>query len=214
MKKYDEIIDRVIELYPGRECELNFSSPYQLLVAVILSAQCTDKRVNKVTKDLFKVAPTPELMLELGEEKLKKIIFSCGFYNNKAKNILSCSNDLIKNYDGQVPNDFEKLCNLAGVGEKTASVVLATAFNIPAFAVDAHVFRLSKRLNLANEKNPHDTMMTLKKRISESRWSAGHFSLVLHGRYVCFSRNPNCNDCTLKDVCKYYKTKEKGKSYV
>lgn len=209
MKKYDEIIDRVIKLYPDRKCELNYNSPYQLLVAVILSAQCTDKRVNAVTAELFKVASTPEQMLELGEEKLKKYIYSCGFYNNKSKNILACSKELIETFGGQVPREFKLLCNLAGVGEKTASVVLATAFNVPAFAVDTHVFRLSKRLNLANEKTPHDTMLKLKKRISRSRWSDGHFALVLHGRYMCFARNPNCEDCSLKDVCKYYKTKEK-----
>ena len=211
MKKYDEIIDRVIKLYEGRGCELNFETNYQLLVAVILSAQCTDKRVNEVTKSLFQVAPTPEAMLKLGEEKLKKYIYSCGFYNNKAKNILSASKDLVENYSSVVPSDFDSLVSLAGVGEKTASVVMAVAFNKPAFAVDTHVYRLSKRLGLANEKDAHKTMLTLKKRISEDRWSAGHFALVLHGRYCCYARNPDCANCVLGDICKYIK-KEKQKN--
>ena len=205
MKKYDAIIDRVIELYSGRECELEYNSPYQLLIAVILSAQCTDKRVNQVTRELFKVASTPREMLALGEAKLKKLIYSCGFYNNKAKNIMEASRDLIERFDSVVPSNFDLLVSLAGVGEKTASVVLATAFNVPAFAVDTHVFRLSKRLGLADEKNPHDTMLKLKSRISKDRWSNGHFALVLHGRYCCYARNPNCKECKLLDICKYYK---------
>lgn len=209
MKKYDEIIDKVIALYKGRGCELNFNNEYQLLVAVILSAQCTDKRVNEVTKELFKVASTPEDMLALGESKLKKYIYSCGFYNNKAKNILSASADLVSRFNSVVPNTFEELVSLAGVGEKTASVVLATAFNKPAFAVDTHVFRLSKRLGLADEKNEHNTMVKLKSRISKDRWSEGHFALVLHGRYCCYARNPNCKLCPLVDICKYYKKENK-----
>lgn len=209
MKKYDTIIDRVIALYPDRECELKFATPYELLVAVILSAQCTDKRVNLVTKELFKVANTPEKMLGLGEEQLKRIIYSCGFFNNKAKNIIAMSSDLIENYGGVVPNDFDKLVQLVGVGEKTASVVLSTAFDVPAFAVDTHVFRLSKRLGLADEKDAHLTMLKLKQRISENRWSDGHFALVLHGRYCCYARNPNCENCKICDVCKYY-LKNKG----
>lgn len=209
MKKYDAIIDKVIALYPDRECELKYATPYELLVAVILSAQCTDKRVNVVTQELFKVANTPESMIKLGEEKLKNIIRSCGFFNNKAKNIIAMSVDLVQNYDGVVPSEFEKLVMLAGVGEKTASVVLSTAFNIPAFAVDTHVFRLSKRLGLADEKDAHLTMLKLKQRISKDRWSDGHFALVLHGRYCCFARNPNCKNCALCGDCKYY-LKNKG----
>ena len=209
MKKYDDIIDRVIALYPGRECELEYDSPYQLLVAVILSAQCTDKRVNLVTRNLFKVAGTPEEMLKLGEDGLKKYIFSCGFYNNKAKNIMIATRDLVDKFNGEVPSLFNDLVSLAGVGEKTASVILATAFKVPAFAVDTHVFRLSKRLGLASESNPHNAMVVLKKRISEDRWIDGHFSLVLHGRYCCYSRNPNCEKCPLTDICKYYKQTRK-----
>ena len=117
--------------------------------------------------------------------------------------------DLIENHNGIVPDNFEQLVSLAGVGEKTASVVLATAFKLPAFAVDTHVFRLSKRLGLADEVNAHKTMLTLKKRISEDRWSAGHFALVLHGRYCCYARTPNCDNCAVKDVCKYFKNKDK-----
>lgn len=205
MKKYDEIIDRVISLYTGTKCELEYENPYQLLVAVILSAQCTDKRVNEVTKELFKVIKTPQDMMKFGIDNLKKSIYSCGFYNNKAKNIMEASADLIDKYNGKVPADFDKLISLAGVGEKTASVVLSTAFNVPAFAVDTHVFRLSKRLGLADEKTAHDTMVTLKSRISKDRWSDGHFALVLHGRYCCYARNPNCAECKIKDCCEFYK---------
>lgn len=205
MKKYDEIIDRVISLYTGTKCELEYENPYQLLVAVILSAQCTDKRVNEVTKELFKVIKTPQDMMKFGIDNLKKSIYSCGFYNNKAKNIMEASADLIDKYNGEVPADFDKLVTLAGVGEKTASVVLSTAFNMPAFAVDTHVFRLSKRLGLADEKTAHDTMVTLKSRISKDRWSDGHFALVLHGRYCCYARNPNCAECKIKDCCEFYK---------
>ncbi len=205
MKKYDEIIDRIISLYTGTKCELEYENPYQLLVAVILSAQCTDKRVNEVTKELFKVIKTPQDMMKFGIDNLKKSIYSCGFYNNKAKNIMEASADLIDKYNGEVPADFDKLISLAGVGEKTASVVLSTAFNMPAFAVDTHVFRLSKRLGLADEKTAHDTMVTLKSRISKDRWSDGHFALVLHGRYCCYARNPNCAECKIKDCCEFYK---------
>lgn len=210
MKKYDEIIEKVIALYPDNKCELNYNSPYELLVAVILSAQCTDKRVNQVTTELFKVASTPQKMLDLGLENLKKIIFSCGFYNNKAKNIISMSEDLINRFNSVVPSRLSDLVSLSGVGEKTASVVLSTAFGVPAFAVDTHVFRLSKRLGLADEKTPHDTMIKLKSRISEKNWSSGHFALVLHGRYCCYARNPNCLNCSLQSDCKYYKRKNKN----
>lgn len=211
MKKYDEIIDQVIALYPGQTCELEYSSPYQLLVAVILSAQCTDKRVNQVTRELFKLAPTPQKMLELGEAKLKTAIYSCGFYNNKSKNIMLMTKDLVDRFSGLVPEEFDDLVSLAGVGEKTASVVMAVAFNKPAFAVDTHVFRLSKRLGLADEVDAHKTMLKLKKRISEDRWSSGHFALVLHGRYCCTARNPHCDECKINTICKEYnkrKTKE------
>ena len=211
MKKYDDIVDRVIKLYPNRTCELVYDSPYQLLVAVILSAQCTDKRVNLATEKLFKVAGTPLEMIALGENNLKKYIYSCGFFNNKAKNIMEMTQEILDKFDGEVPCDFDDLVNLSGVGEKTASVVLATAFNVPAIAVDTHVFRLSKRLGLADEKDPHRTMQTLKKRLSADRWSSGHFALVLHGRYCCYSRKPNCEACELKDICKYYKKNTKGK---
>ena len=130
------------------------------------------------------------------------------FIINKAKNILALSENLVARFSSIVPRDFDSLVSLAGVGEKTASVVLATAFNEPAFAVDTHVFRLSKRLGLAEEQNEHKTMLKLKSRISKDRWSEGHFALVLHGRYCCYARNPNCKECPLSDICKYFK---KGK---
>jgi len=148
-----EIINAVNELYENPKCELMFSSNYELLVAVILSAQCTDKRVNQVTSELFKEYNTPEKMITLSQDELEQKIHSCGFFHNKAKHILEASKDLIEKYDGEIPNDKQKLKNLAGVGEKTANVVLATAFNVPAIAVDTHVFRVSNRLGLANSKD-------------------------------------------------------------
>ncbi|MBP3630192.1 MAG: endonuclease III [Clostridia bacterium] len=196
-----DLVKRLIDYYPKSKCELDYSSNYELLVAVILSAQCTDKRVNIVTKELFEVANTPEKMLLLGEEKLKHIIKPCGFYNNKAKNIISASKDLVSSYHSVVPNTREELMKLSGVGEKTASVVLAVAFGVPAIAVDTHVFRLSKRLKLANKKTPTETMHALEKLLPKAMWSDGHFALVLHGRYVCKAIKPNCGECLINDKC-------------
>jgi endonuclease-3 len=154
-----------------------------------------------VTRELFKYAKTPEQMLELGEERLKEIIKPCGFFNNKAKNILEASMCLVKNFNSIVPKTREELLSLSGVGEKTASVVLAVAFGVPAIAVDTHVFRLSKRLRLANKKTPTETMHALEKLLPQDMWSDGHFALVLHGRYVCKAIKPNCDECIIKEIC-------------
>lgn len=206
MKKYDEIVKRLINTYPTDKCALNYSTSYELLVAVVLSAQCTDKRVNEVTKELFKIANTPKQMVALGEEGLYERIKSCGLGKSKAKNIIKASEDLLVKYNCEVPASFDELCSLAGVGEKTASVVLAVAFNVPAFAVDTHVFRVSNRIGLASEKSPHTTMVKLKSRINKDLWIDGHYALVLHGRNVCFARKPNCAECCIKESCKYYKS--------
>lgn len=196
-----EIVQKLIDHYPKDACALNFTSAYELLVAVILSAQCTDKRVNIVTSELFKVANTPEKMLSLGESELKKYIHSCGFYNNKAKSIISASEDILTRFGGEVPKTREELVTLSGVGEKVASVVLSVWFKEPAIAVDTHVFRLSKRLGLANENTPDKTMLALEKLLPKDMWRDGHYAIVLHGREVCKAQKPNCKNCFISEIC-------------
>lgn len=202
-RKIDIILDYFNTQFPNARCELEYDSPYQLLVAVILSAQCTDKRVNMVTKELFKVAPTPEKMLELGENKLKQIIHSCGFYNNKAKSIISATKSIIDNFKGQIPNNMQELSSLSGVGRKTANVVLAEAFNQPAIAVDTHVLRVSKRLGLTNESStPDKCEQDLLKLVPSIKQAKFHIQTVWFGRYHCKSLNPQCENCKLKSICK------------
>ena len=203
-----EIIKAVDELYVNPKCELVFSSNYELLVAVILSTQCTDKRVNQVTSVLFKEYNTPEKMITLSQEQLEEKIRSCGFFHNKAKHILDCSKDLLDKYNGEIPSNKKQLMALAGVGEKTANVVLATAFNVPAIAVDTHVFRVSNRLGLAKSKDVLKTQKQLEKVLPKDKWIKFHYALVLHGRYVCKSQRPNCETCGLKEYCEFYKKKK------
>jgi endonuclease-3 len=179
-------------------------------VAVILSAQCTDKRVNIVTKELFAVANTPEKMINLGIERLKEIIKPCGFFNNKAKSIINASASLIEKFNSIVPKTREELLSLSGVGEKTASVVLAVAFGVPAIAVDTHVFRVSNRLGLANATTVEKTQRDLEKNIPREKWIKLHYALVLHGRYVCKAIKPQCENCGLKELCKHYKKQIKS----
>ena len=210
-KEILEIVKAVDELYSDPKCELEFTSNYELLVAVILSAQCTDKRVNIVTRELFKDYSTAFKMITLSQAELEEKIRPCGFFHNKAKHILECSKELVNKYNGEVPSDKEKLKALAGVGEKTANVVLSMAFNIPAIAVDTHVFRVSNRLGLANAKTVEKTQKALERNIPKDKWIKFHYSLVLHGRYVCKSQRPNCEDCKLASCCKFYKTKNKNK---
>ena len=206
-----EIIDDVNQLYENPKCELMFSSNYELLVAVILSAQCTDKRVNQVTRELFKEYNTPEKMITLSQDELENKIRSCGFFHNKAKHVLDASKDLIDRFEGKIPSNKDDLKSLAGVGEKTANVVLATAFGVPAIAVDTHVFRVSNRLGLANSKDVFKTQKQLEKNLPKDMWIKFHYALVLHGRYVCKSQNPNCKECKLNKNCKFFK---KGENYV
>lgn len=191
-----------------RGCELNYGSIFELLVAVILSAQCTDKRVNSVTKELFKKYNKPEDFVNLSTEELEKLIFSCGFYKNKAKNIKKMSKDLIEKYNGEVPSTIEELMALSGVGRKTANVVLSEGFKKNAFAVDTHVFRVSHRLSLSKAKTADKTEFDLKQVFDENLWSEIHFYMVLFGRYICKSQRPKCEECKLKQYCQYYKEKK------
>ena len=181
--------------------ELKFNSDYQLLVAVILSAQCTDKRVNIVTAELFKRYDTAEKMAKISQSELERYIFSCGFYKNKAKNIIAMSKTLVGNYGGQVPEDFETLQSLPGVGRKTANVVTSVAFHKPAIAVDTHVFRVSNRIGLVSADNPYDTEMQLRALIDINDWSRTHHYLIYLGRDVCKAGKADCQNCILKDVC-------------
>lgn len=204
-EKTQKILKELASLYPDAQPALKFKSPYELLVAVILSAQCTDERVNKVTEVLFKEHNTPEKMLKLSQEQLEKYIFSCGFYHNKAAHILSASRDILDKFDGVVPNTLDQLKTLAGVGQKTANVVYAVAFGGDAIAVDTHVFRVSNRLGLAEGKTPAKVEEGLCKAIPKSEWSKAHHYLIYHGRRVCHSQRPDCENCTLKNLCNFYK---------
>ena len=204
MDKAQKILKELSSLYPDAQPALKFSSPYELLVAVILSAQCTDERVNKVTEVLFKEHNTPQKMLTLSEEELEKYIFSCGFYRNKAMHILSASKDILEKFDGKVPSTLEELKTLAGVGQKTANVVYAVAFGGDAIAVDTHVFRVSNRLGIAQGKTPAKVEEGLREAIPQSEWSKAHHYLIYHGRRVCHSQRPDCKNCTLKSFCNFY----------
>ena len=198
-----EFIEYLQELFPEAKCELHFSSTYELLVAVILSAQCTDKRVNVVTEELFKKYNTPQKMLTLSQQELETKIHSCGFYHNKAKNILSASKDILEKHNGQVPQDYDKLLSLAGVGRKTANVVSSNAFSANVIAVDTHVLRVSNRLGFTKSQNPNICERDLTKRFKNDL-GVLHHRMVLFGRYYCKAIKPECETCKLKDKCKFY----------
>ncbi|MBQ7453117.1 MAG: endonuclease III [Clostridia bacterium] len=207
VKNRDELIIQLNKVYEDAECELNFNSTFELLVAVILSAQCTDKRVNIVTSELFKKYNTPKDFANMAQSELEGYIHSCGFFRNKAKNIISCAKDIVVRFGGVVPSGKAELKSLAGVGEKTANVVLATAFKTPAIAVDTHVFRVSRRLGIARGKNPKQVQESLEKNVDRALWSKTHYALVLHGRYVCKARKPECEKCEFNNLCEYYNKK-------
>lgn len=209
MKKSDKqaALAVLAQLYPDAKPALIYSTPYELLVAVILSAQCTDERVNKVTAVLFERYSTPQAMITLSQAELERYIFSCGFYRMKAEHILSASRDIIEKYGGEVPDTVEALMGLAGVGKKTANVVYSVAFGGAAIAVDTHVFRVSNRLGLAKGKTPEEVEKGLNKAIPKEDWAKAHHWLIYHGRRVCHSRNPQCESCTLRSVCDFGKKK-------
>ncbi len=204
----NEVLSELARLYPDAKPALEFRSPYELLVAVILSAQCTDERVNKVTRALFEKHAAPRDMLSLSQEELEKYIYSCGFYHNKAQHILSATRDILEKFGGEVPATLEDLRTLAGVGRKTANVVYAVAFGGDAIAVDTHVFRVSNRLGLAHANTPEKTEQQLMAAIPKDDWSKAHHWLIFHGRRVCHSQKPDCANCTLAKKCEFYqKTK-------
>ena len=204
------ILQILSELYPDARPALRYKTPFELLIAVILSAQCTDKRVNEVTEKLFARANTPEAIAAMSQEELISYIYSCGFYNNKSKNILSAAKDIVERYGGEVPRDHAELKTLAGVGQKTANVVWSVAFGGDAIAVDTHVFRVSNRLGLAHSKDVFGTEEDLKRAIPKELWSRAHHWLIYHGRQVCSSRKPKCESCPLRPCCAYDKNREKS----
>lgn len=205
MKKAVEVIKLLEIMYPNAHCELDYTTPFELLIATILSAQCTDKRVNQVTKVLFENYNTPEAIISMGEEKLQEAIKSCGFYNNKSKNILGACQKILNEFGGEVPNTIEDLIKLPGVGKKTANVVGSNAYGIPAIAVDTHVFRVSKRIGIAQGENPDQVEESLMKNLPKKYWILGHHLLIFHGRYQCTARSPKCESCGISKYCTYYK---------
>ena len=196
------------ETYRGAVPQLKFDSPFELFIAVILSAQCTDKRVNIVTQELFPLANTPEKILQLGQARLEEIIKPCGLSRSKSKNIVASSKILLETYGGKVPSDFDTLIKLPGVGRKTANVVTSVAFKNPAIAVDTHVFRLANRMKLAEGKTPLEVERGLQQIIPRDKWSDAHHWLIWHGREVCRARNPKCESCPLSKICPSSGTKD------
>lgn len=206
---------RALEIFeatmPVAETELHYGNPYQLLVAVILSAQCTDKRVNMVTPALFEAYPTPDDMAKASPEEIFQYVKSVSYPNNKSRSLAGMARMLVEEYGGEVPSDIDKLMALPGVGRKTANVILAVVYNQAAMAVDTHVFRVSERIGLTtNSKTPLSTEKALMRNIPEELIPKAHHWLILHGRYVCKARKPECLDCALKGVCRYYQKSVKS----
>jgi len=206
-KKFVEYFEREM---PVAETELDFNSTYELIVAVILSAQCTDKRVNIITPAFLEKYQTPRILADDEPENVFQFIKTCSYPNNKAKHLVGMARVLMSDFNGIVPDNLEDLQKLPGVGRKTANVILSVAFNKPAMAVDTHVFRVSARIGLTKgAKTPLDTELQLVKHIPEALIHKAHHWLILHGRYVCMARKPLCEQCGLSDICKHYNTKKK-----
>ncbi|MDX9853852.1 MAG: endonuclease III [Tenuifilaceae bacterium] len=204
-ERFEKVIAYFKENMPVAETELDHTSPYELIVATILSAQCTDKRVNMLTPAFFKKFPTPNVLANATVEDIFELIKSCSYPNNKAKNILGMAKKLVEEFNGVVPQSVDDLQKLPGVGRKTANVVASVAFNAPALAVDTHVFRVSRRIGLTqNAKTPLETEKQLVEHIPQELLPIAHHWLILHGRYVCIARKPNCEACGIKKLCKEY----------
>lgn len=203
--KTKELLDNLDIMIPDPRCELDYTKDYELLIATVLSAQCTDARVNKVTKVLFSKYDINSLA-NASLQSIEKIIYSCGNYKKKSLYLINIAKSLVKDFNGSVPNDREYLENLPGVGRKTTNVVLSNLFNVPAIAVDTHVDRVSKRLGLAKKEDiVYNVEKKLMNKLPKSKWSRTHHQLVLFGRYICKSQNPECNRCLFKDKCIYHK---------
>ncbi len=202
-ERYEGVLSRFAEAMPEAKTELQYTDPFSLLVAVILSAQCTDKRVNMITPPLLEAYPTPEAMAEATQEDIFEYIKSVSYPNNKAKSLVGMAQALVKEFGSKVPDDMDSLLKLPGVGRKTANVILSVVFEKSAMAVDTHVFRVSERIGLTTgSKNPLTTERTLVKYIPEDLVPKAHHWLILHGRYVCKARKPECLDCIVRDYCR------------
>ena len=206
-ERFKKVIDYFTEHMPVAETELEYTNPYELIVAVILSAQCTDKRVNMITPNFYRTFPDPYALSAASREEVLDLIKSCSYPNNKAKHLIGMAKDLVEKYDGLVPDTLEELQTLPGVGRKTANVVLSVVFEKPAMAVDTHVFRVSRRLGLTRgAKNPYEAELQLIQHIPEDKIPLAHHWLILHGRYTCTARKPKCTECGLTHLCDYYAT--------
>ena len=204
-ERYKKIIDYFSEHQPNAETELHYKDPYQLLVAVILSAQCTDKRVNMVTPALFKAFPVPEVMAAASSAEIFQYIKSISYPNNKANHLVGMAKMLMSDFKGEIPSDIDDLQRLPGVGRKTANVIASVVFKKPTMAVDTHVFRVAARLGLTtNSTTPFETEKQLVKYIPKDKIAIAHHWLILHGRYICLARSPKCDICPLQKFCKYY----------
>lgn len=208
-ERFEKVIDYFSKHHPVAETELRYDNPYQLLVAVILSAQCTDKRVNMVTPALFKAFPVPEVLAVASPGEVFEYIRSISYPNNKAKHLVGMAKMLVNDFKGIVPSEIEQLMKMPGVGRKTANVIASVVYDKPAMAVDTHVFRVSNRLGLTNSKTPLETERQLIKYIPADKIAIAHHWLILHGRYVCVARNPKCAICELKKYCKYFESLQK-----
>lgn len=197
------VLDKLENTYAGTKTALNYNSPFELLVAVILSAQCTDERVNVVTARLFPRLNTPEKMGALTLEEMEAEIRDCGLYHSKAKNILAACHMLVEKFDSKIPDTIETLMELPGVGQKTANVVASIIYKVPAIAVDTHVFRVSHRLGLAKGKDPLETEKELQKAIPKEKWSDAHHWFIWHGRKICKARKPLCSECVVVEECPF-----------
>ena len=196
-----KIVSRLKEEYPDSKCSLSFDNPFQLLVATILSAQCTDERVNRVTGEIFPKYPDAKDFSSLSEKKIGKLVYSTGFYNNKAKNIKGMSDTVNKKYNGEIPDNIDQLTQLPGVGRKTANVVLGNVFNIPSLVVDTHVTRITNLLKFVKSKNAVIIEKELCEIVDSKDWSIFAHLLIDHGRKVCIANRPKCQECILKDLC-------------
>lgn len=207
IEETNKMINILRKTYPDAKCSLDFNEPFQLVVAVMLSAQCTDERVNKVTPALFQRCKTIDDFANIDINELENLIHSCGFYKNKAANIKKCAKQILTDFNGIVPNDMDKLLSLAGVGRKSANVIQLEVFGIAnGIAVDTHCKRISNRIGLSNEKEPTKIEMDLLKQIDKSNLKDVNHLFIWHGRYTCTARNPNCSNCTIKQFCKFYKS--------
>ena len=206
------VLAELEKMYPNPHCELNFENNYQLIVAVILSAQCTDKRVNMVTPVLFEKYPTIETLASADVRELEGMIKTCGLYQAKAKNLILMSQKVVEKFGGKIPSEFDELVTLDGVGRKTANVVLGVGFGKNTIAVDTHVFRVSNRLGLVRAKNVLECEKQLQKKFKPNDWTNLHYMLVLFGRYRCTAKKPQCEGCPFWDECKYRRKYVSGQS--